>query len=585
MDGNSNLASELFHFDLHGSLIFDNYEPISCPPSKGLRAPLSVLTSTNSFFSLQRREAWQGALILDALVGSGSLQLPTGGVASSVKQDGRLEKNDAVTSDQGEDNGSCAQSVENCQDAQTVFPVYVVPLKLCGNVLSYLNANESAESTVVPPREPSSIRWNSAVGKLARMLNQRRRQRADRLSQQYSQERLPDSQNSSDVTLDGGPTFGTTKSRTSWELMPSTSDASTPSGWAGAVKRQGSEVYSALKGLTRRLGAQRAAHKEFSVPSNSLTAEGCSPDVSSPVHLPDERDEMASCDPQELAEVDHFSEFLQKMDPSCGADTGQARHPTRPQDVSRFFDAVLWLLQEFEREPCSAVVLLFSVGLSDETQWQGKIDRLTGTTVGLSGQLPAAFRQLLTIPVISWTVLEADCAELLRMALSSGITDAVIPPIPIRPGDHVYREIREKGTLKFVTHHGIYMGNGRVIHFAGNEFSVRGLLFGSSAAKIRITSIIRFMTRGSRLCIQQYRTCDPTDVVLTRAERALVDQTYPDYDMFKNNCEHFCHYCKTGVSRSKQVECGVKYAAAASAVVATAVAIGVSAAMVKRSGR
>lgn len=458
------------------------------------------------------------------------------------------------------------------------LPVYIIPIELRGSIFRYFVSNQDTKDLSFTMPEGSSLGWSGGIARLARLLNQRRRQRKERmLGSELVHGQSPGRHGDELSETLSGKKDVATESVSSWELMANGESAA---GFEHATaKKSKPGVYSALKNWARRIGGSSSVN--LSTQSSTSTEQETSCPV---VPLSEQQAQEALeltgsssvADPQELTELEHYTEFLEQAEASLGG--SGARHLTRPADVARFIDALIWLLHETEQEPCSGCVLLFSVDSRDGEN----VPPLRGATIGLSLQLPAAFRQLLTIPVISWAVLASDCSDLLRMAMSPGITDAVVTPIPIKPGDHIYREIREKGTLKFITHHGIYMGNGRIIHFSGNEFSLRGLLFSSSTAKIRVTSIARFMAPGGRLRIQSYNTCDPDDVVLNRAERALVEQSFPDYDMFRNNCEHFCHYLKTGVCRSRQVERGAKYAAAATAVVATAVVVGLSASMAKR---
>lgn len=94
------------------------------------------------------------------------------------------------------------------------------------------------------------------------------------------------------------------------------------------------------------------------------------------------------------------------------------------------------------------------------------------------------------------------------------------------------------------THHGIDCGDGTVIHHTG------GLLQKFDAVIAR-TSLDTFAS-GKQIFVQGYSSSHASpDIVVQRAESRLGKA---NYDLFKNNCEHFATWCKTGKKRSEQVE-------------------------------
>ena len=91
-------------------------------------------------------------------------------------------------------------------------------------------------------------------------------------------------------------------------------------------------------------------------------------------------------------------------------------------------------------------------------------------------------------------------------------------------------------------HHGIYVGGGRVIHYAGLSRHRQG--------RIEEVSLDDFIRNRP---IHLGRAPDETrghDIVL-RARSRLGECRY---DLLNNNCEHFCNWCLLGESRSQQVE-------------------------------
>ncbi|XP_015931739.1 protein LEAD-SENSITIVE 1 isoform X1 [Arachis duranensis] len=180
----------------------------------------------------------------------------------------------------------------------------------------------------------------------------------------------------------------------------------------------------------------------------------------------------------------------------------------------------------------------------------------------------------------------------------------------LKPGDHIYSWRQ----AYIYAHHGIYVGDGMVTHFtrgAGQEIGtgtvLDRLLVSSSPAHDLdnpcpkcgdlsknegvISSCLDCFLYGGELYLFEYGvsaafflakprggTCtlaasDPPEDVLRRAS-FLLEKGFGGYNIFKNNCEDFAIYCKTGllvftnlsVGRSGQA---ASYLAAASAVVST----------------
>ena len=94
------------------------------------------------------------------------------------------------------------------------------------------------------------------------------------------------------------------------------------------------------------------------------------------------------------------------------------------------------------------------------------------------------------------------------------------------------------------THHGIHVGGGRVVHYAG-------LSRGWRRGPVEIVSLADFCV-GQRLWVKWTPTA--RYVGLRAAERALSRLGENQYRIMSNNCEHFCAWCLDGESRSHQVE-------------------------------
>ena len=106
------------------------------------------------------------------------------------------------------------------------------------------------------------------------------------------------------------------------------------------------------------------------------------------------------------------------------------------------------------------------------------------------------------------------------------------------PGDHIY----VKRSTRFYKHHGIYMGDGKVIHVSG---SVREKV----SPEVRESDLSLFL-KGKAPKKMQYHKRLPASETIRTAKKLLRDGSY---SMVLNNCEHFAAYCATGKKKSMQV--------------------------------
>jgi len=93
------------------------------------------------------------------------------------------------------------------------------------------------------------------------------------------------------------------------------------------------------------------------------------------------------------------------------------------------------------------------------------------------------------------------------------------------------------------THHGIYVGNGRVIHYAG-------LAYGLRRGLVEETSLERF-AHGHGIQVLRGARCFERREVVERARSRLGEN---NYRVLTNNCEHFCTWALRNERRSIQVE-------------------------------
>jgi hypothetical protein len=122
------------------------------------------------------------------------------------------------------------------------------------------------------------------------------------------------------------------------------------------------------------------------------------------------------------------------------------------------------------------------------------------------------------------------------------------------PGDHLV------SPRSGYTHHGIYIGNGKVIHYSG-------LADGLETGPVAETTLKAF-NNGRNFTVRQYIT--PRFQGQAVVERACSRVGEELYCVYSNNCEHFCQWCINGDHDSTQVNNG---AAITSGTVVTLVGV------------
>ena len=97
------------------------------------------------------------------------------------------------------------------------------------------------------------------------------------------------------------------------------------------------------------------------------------------------------------------------------------------------------------------------------------------------------------------------------------------------------------------SHHGIYCGNGQVVHYSGFAQAFK-------KGSLEITTLERFLGSEKKYYVIKY----PANKVMFSAKdivrRALSRVGEDRYNLVFNNCEHFAAWCVTGKSESKQVK-------------------------------
>lgn len=93
------------------------------------------------------------------------------------------------------------------------------------------------------------------------------------------------------------------------------------------------------------------------------------------------------------------------------------------------------------------------------------------------------------------------------------------------------------------THHGIYIGDGKVIHYSG-------LADGLEAGPIEETTLAAF-NQGYGLSVKEYASPVFSGRVVVERARSRLEENL--YSVYGNNCEHFCEWCINDKHLSKQV--------------------------------
>jgi Lecithin retinol acyltransferase len=99
------------------------------------------------------------------------------------------------------------------------------------------------------------------------------------------------------------------------------------------------------------------------------------------------------------------------------------------------------------------------------------------------------------------------------------------------------------------THHGIYVGDGRVVHYGG-------VLWGLRRGPVEEVSLRQFSQGHPIAHREKGLSRFEKDEVVRRARRRLGEDRY---NVFTNNCEHFSEWCVQGEHRSYQVDAGLAY--------------------------
>ena len=99
-----------------------------------------------------------------------------------------------------------------------------------------------------------------------------------------------------------------------------------------------------------------------------------------------------------------------------------------------------------------------------------------------------------------------------------------------------------KSSRTIYSHHGIYIGDGKVIHYSG---LAEGLSFG----RIEVTTLNEFSGTTGYEIIKHDNIKYSSHEIVKRAKSRLQEDAY---HLLTNNCEHFANWCIEGNHNSKQ---------------------------------
>jgi lecithin:retinol acyltransferase len=94
------------------------------------------------------------------------------------------------------------------------------------------------------------------------------------------------------------------------------------------------------------------------------------------------------------------------------------------------------------------------------------------------------------------------------------------------------------------THHGIYVGRGRVVQYGGLSLGLR-------RGPVEEVTLSQFSLRRAISIRSLESTSLNREEVVRRARSRLGENRY---HVLRNNCEHFCEWCVSGEHRSYQVD-------------------------------
>nr|WP_243849787.1 lecithin retinol acyltransferase family protein [Paraburkholderia rhizosphaerae] len=127
----------------------------------------------------------------------------------------------------------------------------------------------------------------------------------------------------------------------------------------------------------------------------------------------------------------------------------------------------------------------------------------------------------------------------MRNAAACAVNDVTVYGFDDEPALGAHLVTQRRG----YAHHGIYVGGGKVVHYAG---------YAGSAHRGPVAEItLEQFSAGHPISVEPHPL--PTFFGAEAVRRARSRLGEDHYRLLTNNCEHFCAWCLFGESRSEQV--------------------------------
>ena len=109
------------------------------------------------------------------------------------------------------------------------------------------------------------------------------------------------------------------------------------------------------------------------------------------------------------------------------------------------------------------------------------------------------------------------------------------------------------------THHGIYVGNGKVVHYAGlSRYWCSG--------PVEEVTVSDFLSGHPVRIVERSKSTYSAHEIVRRARSRVGEH---GYRLLTNNCEHFCNWCVSGLSHSAQIERSLEFSSRALSLAAS----------------
>lgn len=119
----------------------------------------------------------------------------------------------------------------------------------------------------------------------------------------------------------------------------------------------------------------------------------------------------------------------------------------------------------------------------------------------------------------------------------------MLPDVPFTDADALALGAHLVTQRRGYEHHGIYVGEGKVVHYAG---------FAGAAYRGPVEEVtLRCFAADNAIAIRLHPCARYTGAEAVLRARSRLGENR--YRLLTNNCEHFCAWCVSGESRSDQV--------------------------------